>query len=524
MPKKRQETKAETPLDKARAVFGEQGGTLRTSKALELRIHPRTLYAMLNQGVIVRLSRGLYRLADLPALGNPDLILVTSKSPNGVICLVSALAYHDLTTQIPHEVHLALPRGAEPPRLEHPPLRIFWFTGQAFTAGIETHTHDGVEVQIYSPEKTLADCFKYRNKLGLDVAVEALRLYREHRSVRASELLRFARICRVERVMRPYLEALLSEGGRGDRGGRGSITNLPASIRQRLLNRARETGESFNHLLQHFALERFLYRLSRSRYADQFVLKGALMFTVWQIPKSRPTLDIDLLGHADNGVEEMVALIRAVCRQPVEDDGMWFDPETVVGKRIVENADYGGVRLRFRGTLGNAVVAMQVDVGFGDAVVPAAEMTEYPSLLDLPTPRLRGYSKESTVAEKFHALASRGLVSSRMKDFHDIWELSRWFDFDGATLSEAVDTAFARRGTPLEAEPEALSATFAKDPTKVVQWKAFQRRAGGSRNLPEVVADLATFLGPIAEALSQGRPFGGRWEAPGPWKSSRRRR
>ena len=197
------------PLERARALFREHGGMLRTSEALRLGIHPRTLCAMRDAQIIERLSRGLHRLADLPTLGNPDLVSVARKVPGGVICLVSALSYHELTTQIPHEVHLALPRGAEPTRLEYPPLRVVWFTGAAFTEGVETHTLDGVAVRIYSAEKTLADCFKYRNKIGLDVAVEALKLYRKRRPIRSSELLRFARICRVEKVMRPYLEALL---------------------------------------------------------------------------------------------------------------------------------------------------------------------------------------------------------------------------------------------------------------------------------------------------------------------------
>ena len=199
---------ARDSLAQAKERFREQGGILRTYEALRLGIHPRTLYAMRDAQIIEQLSRGLYRLAGLPTLGNPDLVSVARKV-SGVICLVSALAYHELTTQIPHAVHLALPRGAEPPRLDYPPLQFVWFTGEAFTEGIETHTLDGVEVRIYSPEKTLADCFKYRNKIGLDIAVEALKLYRERRPLRSSELLRCARICRVEKVMRPYLEALL---------------------------------------------------------------------------------------------------------------------------------------------------------------------------------------------------------------------------------------------------------------------------------------------------------------------------
>ena len=193
----------------ATRIFRRHGGILRTRDALRAGIHPRTLYAMRDRGVLERLSWGLYRLADLPPLSNQDLVTVALRVPNGVICLISALAFHSLTTQLPHQVYVALPRGAEPPRLEHPPLRILWFTGRAFTEGAETHQVDDVAVRVYSPEKTVADCFKYRNKLGLDIAIEALKLYLESRRVPADELLRAARVCRVERVIRPYVEALL---------------------------------------------------------------------------------------------------------------------------------------------------------------------------------------------------------------------------------------------------------------------------------------------------------------------------
>lgn len=196
-------------FSKAKALFRRQGGVLRTSEAIKVGVHPRTLYAMRDAGIVERLSRGLYRLADLPSLGNPDLISVALKVPNGVICLISALSFHGITTEIPHEVYLAMARGAEPPRLDYPPLRLFWFTGEAFTQGVETHTLDGVTVRVYCPEKTVADCFKYRNKIGIDTAIEALKLYRHRMRTNVDDLMRFARICRVGKVMRPYLEALL---------------------------------------------------------------------------------------------------------------------------------------------------------------------------------------------------------------------------------------------------------------------------------------------------------------------------
>jgi len=196
-------------FDKAIAVFKLNGGILRTSQALQAGIHPSTLYTMRDVGTLEVVSRGVFRLADSEPLGNPDLVTVATRVPSGVICLISALAFHQITTQIPHEVHVALQRGAELPRLGHPPIKIYWFKEQAFTAGVDTHKLDGVDIRIYSLEKTLADCFKFRNKIGLDTAVEAVRFYRERRSVNVDALMRYAAICRVEKVMRPYLEAIL---------------------------------------------------------------------------------------------------------------------------------------------------------------------------------------------------------------------------------------------------------------------------------------------------------------------------
>jgi predicted transcriptional regulator of viral defense system len=184
-------------------------GVLRMADALRAGIHRRTLYQLRDAGTIEALSRGLYRLADAPPLGNPDLVTVALRVPKGVVCLVSALAFHDLTSQVPHEVFVAIPRGSEPPRVDYPPVRVFRFSPAPFVAGSETHRLDGVPVRIYSREKTLADCFKYRNTIGLDTAIEAVRLYRQQGRVNVTRLLEFAKICRVERIIRPYLEALL---------------------------------------------------------------------------------------------------------------------------------------------------------------------------------------------------------------------------------------------------------------------------------------------------------------------------
>lgn len=196
-------------FQKAGIIFQQHGGLLKTTDALKAGIHPRTLYAMRDSGFLEQISRGLYRLSDMPALGNPDLVSVALKVAGGVICLISALAFQEITTQIPHVVYVAIQRGTRTPQLSYPPLRIFRFSGKAFTEGVEAHEIDGVSVRIYNPEKTLADCFKYRNKIGQDTAIEALKLYRQRKKVNVEDLLKFARICRVEKVMRPYLEAVL---------------------------------------------------------------------------------------------------------------------------------------------------------------------------------------------------------------------------------------------------------------------------------------------------------------------------
>jgi predicted transcriptional regulator of viral defense system len=192
----------------AEEIFRQHGGILRMSAALEAGISRRTLYGMHANGTLERLSRGVYRLTSLPGLEVPDLITVATRIPNGVVCLISALAVHELVTQVPHAVDIAIARGAEKPRIDYPPVNVYWFSGKAFTSGIETRPVDGARVRVYGPEKSIADAFKYRNKLGLDLALEALRTWRARRHPSMETLLEYSRICRVERVVRPYLEAI----------------------------------------------------------------------------------------------------------------------------------------------------------------------------------------------------------------------------------------------------------------------------------------------------------------------------
>jgi len=202
-------TDARNSFTKAEAIFRQHGGLLRTMEAIRLGVHPEVLYGMRDAGVLELVRRGLFRLVDSPPIGNPDLCLAAKKIPKGVICLVSALSFHDITTQIAHEVYIALEFGSRTPSLDRPPVRVFRFKGPAFDQGIEVREIDRIPVRIYSPEKTLADCFKHRNKIGLDVAIEALKLYKARKPVRVDLILRYARICRVEKIIRPYLEGIL---------------------------------------------------------------------------------------------------------------------------------------------------------------------------------------------------------------------------------------------------------------------------------------------------------------------------
>jgi len=295
---------------------------------------------------------------------------------------------------------------------------------------------------------------------------------------------------------------------------------MAASVRQRLLDIARANGRPFNEVLQYFAMERFLYRLGESPIGGKFILKGALMLVAWKTPLSRATKDIDLLGRMKNNVEDIANAIRTACSQEVTPDGLFFDGKSVAAQRIAEDADYHGVRIRFRGALGTARITMQVDVGFGDPVVPGPADVDYPTLLDLPAPRLLGYSRESAVAEKFETMIKLGILNSRMRDFFDIWLLSRQFEFEGQTLSSAIRKTFAQRGTDILAKPVALTEGFSEDPGKLSQWRAFTRKNllhAAPKDLREIVPHLSRFLGPVAAALSSDHPFRKTWVPSGSW-------
>ncbi|MBI2931113.1 MAG: nucleotidyl transferase AbiEii/AbiGii toxin family protein [Planctomycetes bacterium] len=299
--------------------------------------------------------------------------------------------------------------------------------------------------------------------------------------------------------------------------------DIAASVRQRLLNLSRTRKEDFQAVLTRYGIERVMYRLARSPHGNEFVLKGAVLFTLWTGEPHRATWDLDLLGRGTIDITRLEKVFREVCEIKVDDDGLAFDAKSVRGERIREDLEYEGVRIHLDGRLGVARIALQIDVGFGDAVTPRPQKVAFPTLLDFPAPALKVYPRESVVAEKFQAMVVLGIANSRMKDFYDVWALARAFAFDGGTLSKSIKATFERRRTPLPTEePLALSPSFADDRTKQAQWKGFIRKGRLLAEPPpfsDIVDKLRGFLLPPTSALVEGRPFDRRWPANGPWRA-----
>lgn len=300
-----------------------------------------------------------------------------------------------------------------------------------------------------------------------------------------------------------------------------SKKNSAASIHQRLLHIARTRGYEFQPLLTRFAIERLLVRLGSTVHHDEFVLKGAMLFALWSDEPHRPTVDLDLLGRGSPDFERLRALFEAVCAVEREDDAIHFDPTSIQVAAIREDAVYEGVRVRLVAMLGKARIPIQIDIGFGDAVVPRPTTIEYPVLLDLPAPRIRAYARETVIAEKTEAMIVLGIANSRMKDFFDLWFLAENFDFEGATLTDALRATFRRRKTEIPpGTPLALTNEFANDPTKRKQWSAFVTRHRLRSEPPEfvpLISVLNGFLVPVLNALRGQRLFDSNWKPSGPW-------
>lgn len=285
-----------------------------------------------------------------------------------------------------------------------------------------------------------------------------------------------------------------------------SCRNLAASVRDRLLNKARAEKLDYNLLLTRYVLERMIYRLSISAERDRFLLKGALLFDLWFDVPHRPTHDVDFLGFGSVEIPRVEAVFRDICRIQV-DDGIMFDPDSVKAAEIRKEANYAGIRVTLLGMLDKARCPVQADIGFGDAVVPGPDAVDYPVILDeMPVPHLRAYPRYTVVAEKLEAVASLGMLNSRMKDYFDLWVLARYSEFDRRILIRAVAATFERRQTGIpDGVPIGLSDEFANDPLKEKQWNAFLRKNSiAPKPLIEVVTDLRDFLMPVLTAAARG--------------------
>lgn len=299
-------------------------------------------------------------------------------------------------------------------------------------------------------------------------------------------------------------------------------TNVAASVRARLFNLARERREDFGYVLNRYGVERLLHRLSVSPHAERFVLKGAALFAVWRDEPHRSTQDVDFLGFGDASHEAVRSAFAEVCGQAVDDDGLVFDPDRITVEDTRPEDEYAGLRLKLPATLEAARITVQVDIGFGDAVTPGADTIDYPVLLDHPTPKLKGYPRETVVAEKYQAIVKLGMPNSRMKDFYDLWTLAENFEFAGDGLAKAIGATFQRRETdPPSGPPIGLTLSFADNSNKQKQWSAFLGRtavASGTRlQLRDVVARIWEFVGPPTQSLRSSEELAQTWRAGHGW-------
>lgn len=300
------------------------------------------------------------------------------------------------------------------------------------------------------------------------------------------------------------------------------IKDLPASVHARLKNLAEQSGRTFQELFYYYAMERFLFRLFSSQYSNSFLLKGGLMFKGWGIPLRRPTRDIDVQGYQESSIVNLETIVQDICARDVEPDGMRFDPDSVRGETIINEAEYQGIRIHFIGYLGKAPIHLHLDVSFANVISPTEIEVEYPTLLNMPSFEIRGYPYETTISEKFESMVKLGSINDRMKDFFDIWLLSQQVEIQGITLAKAIQATFKNRRTPLPTNmPLALTSEFA-----MIRQEDWERFLGRSElnvleypSLQMVISALREFLWPVVLAAVNDMPFDKTWNVGGPWVS-----
>ena len=281
--------------------------------------------------------------------------------------------------------------------------------------------------------------------------------------------------------------------------------DIAASIRQRLLNISKETGEDFNLVLTRYGLERMLYHLGKSEWRDQFLLKGAMLFTLWHDEPHRPTRDADFLGFVEPEIDELIKIFRALCDLNNISDGIQYDPETVRAEEIREDNVYEGIRVRLRSELAGANIGLQFDIGFGDVVTPGPEDITYPTILDQEAPVLKAYPVYTVIVEKFEAMVKLGIANSRMKDFYDLWVLTNKIELEEKILKEAVQATFKRRRTEIpKGIPLALTSEFSENESKKKQWVSFLNKNGieNEFDLNTLTDSLTVFFTPVIKGIS----------------------
>jgi predicted nucleotidyltransferase component of viral defense system len=302
------------------------------------------------------------------------------------------------------------------------------------------------------------------------------------------------------------------------------VKNIGASIKQRLKNKSRELNIPFDQILQRYGIERFLLRLSESKYRDKFILKGGQMLLVWSNEQMRPTMDVDFMGITENSLKNLNNIMFDLCSRNHPDvDGISFNPDSVNAVRIKEDAEYEGVRITFEGMLDTAKIHMQIDTGFDDAVTLEPEIMRYPSILGQKEPELMVCHRETLIAEKFEAMVKLGAFNSRMKDFFDIWLLSTRFSFEEQAVGEAISATFEHRGTYLDELPSILDHDFEYIDDKQTQWRAFIKKNKLTyvpEQFSEITAYVADFIGTVLDGLRNTTSKNRFWSPPGPWKTS----
>ena len=295
--------------------------------------------------------------------------------------------------------------------------------------------------------------------------------------------------------------------------------NISASVHQRLLNKAKETSRPFQEFFSFYALERFLVRLGKTRYANDFILKGALLIRCWSPDSIRPTMDIDLLGKTDNSPDN-IRRIMAEASDITIDDGLVFLQDKVTSGLIQTQNTYSGIRAKVYGNLGPSRISIHIDVGFGDIIIPKPDIIEYPAILDFPTVTIQTYTLESLIAEKFHPMVKLDILNSRMKDYYDIYLLSQTMHIQGNTLSRAIKETFSNRTTALPNDLSKFLNNHALEAGKQELWEGFLKKSmitGAPNMFAAIIASVTMLLSPVVEALNSGTPFNHKWSPKGPW-------